>query len=234
MLRKILVIDDDIGIANVIRDHADPAIYQIEYEPSGERGLKSALRKHFDLIVVDLGLPQMSGFDVCRELRAKKPLQAMIMLTSRAEEIDKLIGFELGLDDYVTKPFSVAELFARIHAIIQRSERIDKIDESCLKFGALEIDLATKLAKRNGLVLQLTSREFELLAVLAKCPGKTFSREELMAEVWGYQASGFDPTVTTHLSRLRSKLEPDPSHPTYILTVFGVGYRFATREELLG
>ena len=235
MSERILVIEDDPEMVELLRGCSAEIGCEIDCERDGRAGLERALRGEYRVVIVDVNLPSLGGFEVCRQLRAEKLALPILMLTSRADEIDKVLGLELGADDYVTKPFSVRELVARIKALVRRADMNRATQQSStarMRFGELEIDLTRRRVFRGTDRIDLTAVEFDLLVFLALHPGRPFSREELMREVWGYQSSGFEPTVTMHLSRLRAKVEPDPTNPTFILTVRGVGYRFVESEEL--
>ncbi len=235
MSEKILVIEDDLEMIELLRACSAEIGCEVDHETDGRIGLERAKQGEYRMVIVDVNLPTLGGFEVCRQLRAEKVSLPILMLTARADEIDKVLGLELGADDYVTKPFSVRELVARIKALVRRADisRSAPQDNSArMKFADLEIDLTRRRVFRGTDRIDLTAVEFDLLVFLALHPGRPFSREELMREVWGYQSSGFEPTVTMHLSRLRAKVEPDPANPTFILTVRGVGYRFVEVEEL--
>lgn len=236
MTQRILLIEDDRELVELLRSQAPEVGREVDFEMDGQAGLDRALGSDYQLVVIDVNLPSLSGFEVCRKLRQRKQEVAILMLTSRSEEIDRVLGLELGADDYVTKPFSVRELIARMKALLRRVEATAKMTGSgeklVLSFGELEIDITRRKVTRAQTRIDLTAVEFDLLAFLARHPGRPFSRDELMREVWGYQSTGFEPTVTMHLSRLRAKIEPNPENPVYIRTVRGVGYRFVEPGEL--
>lgn len=229
MDQKILIIEDDNDMAALLERHLVEANFIVQRASDGLAGLQEALAAEFDLIVVDLQLPKLTGFDVCKELRNKKPTLPIIILTSRSDEVDKVLGLEMGADDYITKPFGARELTARIRSVLRRSQVAPgaKLQPEVLQFGELVIDGAKRVVTRAGEPVVLTSTEFDLLLFLANHPGRPFTRDQLMEQVWGYQSSMFEATVTTHLSRLRSKIEADPANPLLIQTVRGVGYKFA-------
>ncbi len=236
---KILLIEDDQAIAKVLEETGRSIGASVETCPDGESGLVRAEGGEFALAVVDVSLPGIDGFQVCRKIRESNKILPILMVTSRAEEIDKVLGLELGADDYVTKPFSVRELAARMKVLVRRFEQIQEAKKNApqpgpavLSFGPLEIRLKRREAYFDNKRLELTALEFEILAFLAMRAGEATSRDELMRGVWGYECSQFDSTVTTHLSRLRHKLEPRPELPRFIITVKGVGYRFTTPDEL--
>lgn len=226
-MKKILVIEDDPDIANLVRIHLEDHEYEVDHTMLGKTGLQWAKEKGYDLIVLDLRLPDMDGFEICRQLRSEKQYTPIVMLTARTEEIDKVLGLETGADDYITKPFSVREFLARIKAVLRRTgatstEEISKV----LQFDTLEIEIENRIVRIEGERIELTPKEFDLLALMAKYPGRSFSREKLLNIVWGYQFEGYEHTVNSHINRLRAKIESDQAAPRYILTTWGVGYRF--------
>ena len=200
----------------------------------GDDGLSKALKDNYDLIVLDLMLPNLGGLEICKEIRKEDDYTPILMLTSKSEEIDKVIGLEVGADDYLTKPFSIREFIARVKAIFRRVEAIQKdTDETGdIIFGDLVIEVEKRKVLLSGERIELTPKEFELLHLLASHPGRTYTREQLLNMLWGYQYSGYEHTVNSHINRLRSKIEKDLSKPHYILTSWGVGYRFSESEEV--
>lgn len=229
----ILVVEDDPDISSLIELHLTDAACSVTLESNGTAGIKRALADDFDLAILDIMLPGTDGLEICRRLRAEKPTLPILMLTARSTELDRVLGLEIGADDYLTKPFSVRELVARVRAILRRVEIIEAAPQpSRLVRGPIEIDADARRVLVSGEALDLTAREFDLLVFFARNPGRVFTRGQLLDSVWGYTHSGYEHTVNTHINRLRSKLEPDPSHPRFILTVWGVGYRFPTLEEL--
>ena len=233
-MNTVLVVEDDPDMARVIRTELEHSGLTVTHVADGQSGLEVALLQEFAVVVVDVNLPRKNGFDICREVRTKKPLQPILMLTSRSDEFDKVLGFELGADDYLTKPFSPKEFLARVRALMRRSQATlaaAAVPEE-LRFGALLIDTLRRRVTYEGRDLNLTAIEYDLLYFLAIHAGQPFTRDDLMQHVWGYSSSGFDPTVTTQLSRLRAKIEPNPAKPTFVLTVRGVGYRFVEPQEL--
>lgn len=236
--RKILIIEDDREIANLINLHLQDNLWDTYTCDNGRDGLDIALGEKYDLIILDLMLPDLNGFDICRRLREEKRYTPILILTSRAEELDRVLGLELGADDYLTKPFSVRELIARAKAIFRRMEHAGKEStpgaegDQHLKLGDLEIDLGKRKVVLKGRTVDLTVKEFDLLKLFARNPGRAYSRKDLLEYVWGYQFSGYDHTVNSHINRLRSKIENDPSNPRFIKTVWGHGYRFAEEGEL--
>ena len=235
--KTVLMIEDDANIADVVEIHLNDLGYALERAEDGKTGLNKALEKDYSLVILDLMLPKLDGFEVCKGIREQKKYMPILMLTSKSEELDKVLGLELGADDYLTKPFSIRELIARVKAIMRRMERNAQADEEpgtngTLRFGDLTIDLEKRKVSLSGKTIELTSKEFDLLALFARKPGKAFSRQELLDLVWGYQFIGYEHTVNSHINRLRNKIEKDPANPFFIRTVWGVGYRFIEPEEL--
>jgi DNA-binding response OmpR family regulator len=233
--RKVLVVEDDPDIAALLGLHLQDLGCAVEIAADGAQGLARATRSaDWSLIVLDLQLPTVDGLEICRRVRANAGYTPILMLTARAGEPDRVLGLETGADDYLTKPFSVVEFAARVKAILRRVERLSRpspVELRTTRFGELEIDLERRTAQRAGQRLDLTAREYDLLAFLAERPGRVFSRAQLLDQVWGTTHDTFEHTVNSHINRLRSKLEPDPSQPRYVVTVWGVGYRFALEPE---
>ena len=232
----ILLVEDDADIADLLHLHLSDEGYEVEIVGDGTEGLDRARSGDHDLIILDLMLPGTDGFDICRELRAEDRTTPVLMITAKSEEIDKVLGLELGADDYITKPFSIREVLARIKAMFRRidmdRQAAGEQDEAPIKIGDLHIEPAKRKVQRGGAMIDLTGKEYELLLLFARHPGRVYSRQDLLDEVWGYPYSGYSHTVNTHINRLRNKLEADPSDPQYVRTVWGVGYRFAEPEEL--
>ncbi len=225
MDKLILVVDDEAPIVDILKFNLTKAGYNVIAAYDGEEGLSLALTKKPDLILLDLMLPKMDGFDVCKKIREKLSVP-IIMITARDEEVDKVLGLELGADDYITKPFSVRELTARVKANIRRTSQSEEISEDVMHYGNLVINPARYEVQKNGKTIDLTLREFELIKYLAMQPGKMFTRETLLTKVWGYEYYGDMHTVDVTVRRLREKVEDDPSNPAYIMTKRGVGYYF--------
>ena len=228
--KKILIIEDEKAISDIIKFNLVKEGYQVETAYDGIDGLAMALACGADLVLLDIMLPGMDGFEVCRKIRETSNVP-VLMLTAKEEEVDKVLGLELGADDYITKPFGMRELIARIKANIRRQNIAGgvspELQASDVKtFGALEIDLNRYEVRKNGNVLELTLREFELLKYLAEREDKVYSREQLLEEVWGYEYYGDIRTVDVTVRRLREKLEDDPANPQYIMTKRGIGYYF--------
>ncbi len=222
---KILVVEDEPNMVAGLRDNFEFEGYEVITARDGIEGLERALAESPDLVVLDVMMPRMSGLEVCRQLRAKRASIPIIMLTARGQEVDKVVGLELGADDYVTKPFSIRELLARVRAILRRTAAVPK-NQDQHSFGDVEVDLHRRRVLRSGKLLDISSKEFELLKYFICHSGETLSRDRLLEDVWGYDNYPSTRTVDTHLVRLRQKLEPDPEQPQYFLTVHGTGYQF--------
>lgn len=232
-MRKVLVIEDDTSILELLDIHLKDLDCQVTKISNGRLGLEQALANDFDLIVLDIMLPEMDGLDICKEIRKEEIYTPVLMLTSKSEEFDKVLGLEMGADDYLTKPFSVREFIARVKAIFRRVDAMGKSEqqEKIIRAGDLEIDVNKRKVLFNGDRVELTQKEFDLLYLMASHPGRTYTREELLNTVWGYQYSGYEHTVNSHINRLRSKIETDISNPRYIRTSWGVGYWFNDNLE---
>jgi two-component system response regulator VicR len=226
--KRVLIIEDETSISDIIKFNLIKEGYQVDTAYDGQEGLRKALESNPDLILLDVMLPLMDGFQVCKKVRETSNTP-ILMLTAKEEEVDKVLGLELGADDYITKPFGMRELIARIKANIRRSDFMeDKLNAPAdvQTFGNLEIDMNRYEVRKNGTALDLTLREFELLKYLAEHEDKVFSREQLLEEVWGYEYYGDIRTVDVTVRRLREKLEDDPGEPRYIMTKRGIGYHF--------
>lgn len=230
-MKRILVIEDDRDIADLVALHLRDAGSEVTLCHHGEEGLRQALQGRHDLLILDLMLPGVDGLEICRRVRAMERYLPILMLTARSAEMDRVLGLELGADDYLAKPFSVRELVARVRAICRRMDALQdasETDASRLVRDGLVIDRQGHQVELDGRPLELTAREFELLWHFASHPGQVFSRGQLLDSVWGYSHDGYEHTVNSHINRLRAKIETDPSKPRYILTVWGVGYKFAS------
>lgn len=228
MSRTILVVDDEPRIVQIARDYLERSGFHVLTAGDGTRALQIAREAHPNLIVLDLMLPGMDGLDVTRALR-RDPVVAnipIVMLTARVEEADKLVGLELGADDYLTKPFSPRELVARVKAVLRRTAG-DLAAGTVLRVGDLTIDFERRSVNVAGQPVDLTATEFELLQVLAKSPGRPFTRDQLLDQAFNIDYAGYDRTIDAHIKNVRRKIEPDPREPRYILTLYGVGYKFA-------
>jgi DNA-binding response OmpR family regulator len=222
---KILVVDDEVKIVHVVRAYLEKEGYQVVAAYDGQQALDAARREHPDLIILDLMLPEMSGWDVCRSLRQESDVP-VIMLTAQDEDTDKIVGLKLGADDYVTKPFNPKELMARVQAVLRRAGR-EAPKTRLLKAGGLRIDVDRREVRIDEREVHLTPTEFDLLVALAEHPGRVLSREQLLDRVAGGYLEGYDRAIDSHIKNLRQKIEPDPRRPRYVLTAFGVGYKFA-------
>lgn len=234
---RVLFVEDDPQIGELVTEQLRELGHAVHWAQDGADGFQVYQDDDFDLVLLDLRLPSLSGLDICRRIRDDDPFIPIVMLTAKAEKRDVVRGLELGADDYITKPFSSSELIARIHALFRRisadrSHSQATPPDDALTFAGLTIYPERHKVTRRGDSIHLTAKEFDLLLLFAQHPGRAFSRTELLTEVWGTQFDGYDHTVNTHINRLRGKIEPDPSDPTYIRTVWGVGYRFAEPEEL--
>ena len=223
-MTTVLVVDDEPIVREVVVSYLKREGYRTLEAGDGDRARELVERESPDLVVLDLMLPGIDGLSVCRWIRTHSDLP-VIMLTARGEEADRIVGLELGADDYVTKPFSPRELAARVRTVLRRSAPPSPLNER-LAFEGLEIDASTREVRRDGDAVRLTAKEFDLLWFLASHPRRVFSRDQLMDRVWGYEAALDTGTVTVHVRRLREKIEPDASHPRFLETVWGVGYRF--------
>jgi len=229
-MTQILLAEDDVDIIHLLKLNFDPSLYKLTVSKNGSDALQKALANNFHLILLDIMLPGIDGIEVCKKIRERNITTPVIMLTSRSEEIDKVLALELGADDYITKPFSIRELLARVKAVLRRSESKAEIKNHIIneiQINDLYINKQKMMASLKNKRLDLTVKEFELLYLLASNRGKTFSRQELLEMIWGYSFSGYEHTVTSHINRLRMKIEPDLERPTYILTTWGIGYRFS-------
>jgi DNA-binding response OmpR family regulator len=225
--QTILVVDDEARIVKLVRDYLERAGFAVVVAYDGQTALQVTRREQPDLVILDLMLPGMDGLDVCRRLRQESGVP-VIMLTARVEEADRIVGLELGADDYVTKPFSPGELVARVRAALRRA-RGEVGPPSVIRAGDIELDLATQTVTVAGGPVDLTATEFQLLATMVRQPGRIFSREQLLEAVHGVAFEGYDRSVDSHVKNLRRKIEPNPRQPRYIQTVYGVGYRFWAR-----
>jgi len=226
-MKKILIIEDDPEIIKLLEIHLTDVTYNTDKIMDGQIGLEMALKNDYDLILLDLTLPNIDGIEVCKRVRAKKNTP-IIMLTAKSEEIDRVLGLEIGADDYITKPFSIRELLARIKAVIRRTSVHTNSENSTasLSYENLYIDINKRKVLLNEKRIELSPKEFELLVLMASNPGRNYSRTELLNIIWGYNFEGYEHTVNSHINRLRAKIESDMANPNYILTTWGVGYKF--------
>lgn len=234
--KKVLIIEDDPKIIELVNIHLSDIGLIVEHATDGLSGLEKALKNEYTLIILDLMLPHMDGLEVCRRYKESDKFTPILMLTAKSEEFDKVLGLEVGSDDYLTKPFGVRELVARVKALLRRvqidEERYSTLKESKkLEFHNLVIDTEKHMVWLESQPVDLTVKEFEILTLLASHPGNTYNRERLLDLIWGYQYEGYEHTVSSHINRLRNKIEKDPTNPQYIKTMWGVGYRFDPPEE---
>ena len=233
--RKVLVVEDEQDIAELLALHLRDINCEVTLAADGHEGMRQAFLRDWDLVILDIRLPGPDGLSICRALRRESRYLPVLMLTSKSSELDRVLGLELGADDYVTKPFSVSELMARVKAIFRRVESLEKRlpgGGEILTIGPLEIDTSGRQVFVNGEAMALTAREFDLLLHFARHPGHVFSRAQLLDSVWGYGHDGYEHTVNSHINRLRSKIEPDPASPEVIVTVWGVGYKLDTNAQV--
>ena len=229
MARRILVVEDNPDISHLVTLHLKDNHYDVTLAKDGAIGLKLASSKEFELIILDLMLPSIDGLEVCREIRKRGIYTPVLMLTAKTAEIDRVLGLEVGADDYLTKPFSIRELIARVKALLRRIDVFNKgsaSEEEHLKFGELTLNIEQRSVTAYGNPVDLTAKEFDLLLEFAHHPGRVFSRSQLLDKVWGHSHEGYEHTVNSHINRLRSKIEQDPANPKFVLTVWGVGYKF--------
>lgn len=222
---KVLIIEDEPNMVLGLKDSCEYEGYEVSVARDGKEGLQKALTEKVDIILLDVMLPVMSGIDVCRSLRTRGIETPILMLTARSQEIDKVVGLEVGADDYVTKPFSIKELLARIRAHLRRASK-QVVDLESFTFGDVELDFKKYVARKDGRALELSAREFEILRYLIRHRGEIITRDQLLDEVWGYDSTPVTRTVDNHIARLRQKIEQDPSAPQHIVTVHRIGYRF--------
>ncbi len=232
-MKKVLVIEDDLHLQELLNIHLQDLNCDVTKVTDGTIGYSLLLKQKWDLLILDLMLPGMNGLDICKSIRTVNKMLPILMITAKSEELDKILGFDFGADDYITKPFSIKEFIARTKALFRRSENtelnIKKESGSKKSFdnGYLEIDLENHVVFVNGFREDLTPKEYELLILLSSKPGKSYTRKTLLSLIWGYDFSGYEHTVNSHINRLRAKIEPDLNNPKFILTTWGVGYRFS-------
>lgn len=229
---SILVVEDNKDLVNLLEINLNDEGYDVRIAMDGIAAIEAFKKKEPSLIILDVMLPKMDGFDVCKEIRSQNKQVPILMLTAKSEEVDKVLGLEIGADDYMTKPFSIREFLARVKAILRRANTSSSsAKKSKLSYKHLTVDPNKRQVTLNGETIELTSKEYDLLLLFFSNPGKAYSREELLNIVWGYSYEGYSHTVNSHINRLRSKIEDDPSDPDYIKTVWGVGYRFTDTEK---
>ncbi|WP_332855895.1 response regulator transcription factor [Duganella sp. S19_KUP01_CR8] len=228
--KRVLIVEDDMPIADLLRLHLQDEGYQVTHCADGNQGLAQLRTGGWDALILDLMLPGVDGLEICRQARAMATYTPIIITSARSSEVHRILGLELGADDYLVKPFSVLELVARVKALLRRADamaRNQRNESGALELNGVRLDPLTRQAQVEGRALDLTPREFDLLYFFVKHPEKVFSRLDLLNQVWGYQHDGYEHTVNTHINRLRAKIEADPADPARILTVWGKGYRFA-------
>ena len=234
MSHNVLIIEDDRDISHLIELHLKDLSFRVDTAADGILGLSMAQKGNYDLIILDLMLPKLDGLEICKRLRGESNHTPILMLTARSTELDRVIGLELGADDYLSKPFSILELIARVKAILRRvSLRSAQAPETAadkIRVNGLSIDPARHEVMIDGISIDLTAREFDLLYYFARNPGRVLSRAQLLDQVWGYGHDGYEHTVNSHINRLRKKIEHDPEHASYIVTVWGVGYKFTEQR----
>jgi len=234
MSRRVLIVEDDRDISHLVGLHLKDINCDVEAVTDGLSGLERARDGGHDLIILDIMLPGIDGLEICRRVRARSDYTPILMLTARSSEVDRVLGLELGADDYLTKPFSILELVARVKALFRRMEALQSTDadsgQAPIHFSELSIEPDKRSVLVRGEPITLTAKEFDLLLHFARQPGRVFTRGQLLDSVWGYGHEGYEHTVNSHINRLRSKIEENPAAPRYILTVWGVGYRFAEAE----
>jgi len=226
MRGNVLFVEDEEALQMTVGDRLRNEGLAVEYASDGDEGFEKATQLPFDLIILDIMLPKKSGFDVCKDIRDAGLITPILMLTARGQTSDKVSGLKIGADDYVTKPFNMLELMARVEALLRRAPIRPAIQTGVFDFGSIHVDLMGTEATRDGTVVNLSAREFQLLRYLVEHRGVTLSREELLKQVWGYSANIYTRTVDVHVASLRQKLEDDPKQPKFILTVQGLGYKF--------
>jgi len=233
-MKKVLVIEDDVNIVELLKIHLTDLSCEVLSAGDGNTALVLATEQTFSLIILDLMLPGLDGMEICRRIRMSNRSVPIMILSAKSEEIDKVVGLETGADDYLTKPFSIREFIARVKVIFRRNDELPGLAQlatgNLLQCDEMEIDIEKRKVTLKGVRIDLSPREFELLVLLASNPGKSYTRKRLLNLVWGYDFEGYEHTVNSHINRLRGKIEDDIAHPKYILTTWGVGYRF--NEEL--
>jgi len=228
MTHNVLIIEDNPEIANLVQLHLKDIHCQADIASDGAEGLRRFKDKAYELVILDLMLPVMDGLEVCKQLRTNNAVVPVMMLTSKSSELDRVLGLEIGADDYITKPFSIPELLARVKGQFRRLDALQAPAQQTkqLQFGELLIEPDKHRVSLTGKTIDLTAKEFDLLMHFASHPGRVYSRTELLDQIWGYSYEGYEHTVNSHINRLRTKVEIDPAKPQYIMTVWGVGYKF--------
>jgi DNA-binding response OmpR family regulator len=234
--RRVLVVEDDREIAALVELHLEDDGYLVDVARDGATGLALASGGAYSLVILDLMLPKIEGLELCRRLRARSEYTPVLMLTAKSSEADRVVGLELGADDYLTKPFGIRELLARVKAVLRRVDTVASLARSGgrIEIAGLAIDLDGRRVAVDGRPADLTAKEFDLLVQFARHPGRVYTRAQLLEQVWGHAHASYQHTVNSHINRLRAKIEADPSRPRYVLTVWGVGYRFLDPRDLGG
>ena len=237
MSKRILIIEDNPDLARLLESHLQELAYEVDLVFDGVRGLARADSSEYDLVILDVMLPGLDGLEICKRLRRRSSYTPILMLTAKTSETDRVVGLEIGADDYVTKPFSIRELLARVKAILRRVEELQdrtrETEETVLASGELLIDTQKRSVFVASREVGLTAKEFDLLLHFARNPGRVYTRSQLLDSVWGYGHDGYEHTVNSHINRLRTKIERDPAHPAHILTVWGVGYKFSDNSPAI-
>ncbi len=237
MTKKVLVVEDDREIASLVELHLHDLGCDVVLAHDGETGLEEALKQPYSLVILDLMLPGLEGLELCRRLRAEPNYTPVLMLTAKSSEVDRVVGLEMGADDYLTKPFSIRELLARVKAIFRRVDAMGapppttRSEHTQIRAEDLVIDLEKRKVRLDETAVDLTAKEFDLLVQFAKNPGRVYTRAQLLDMVWGYGHESYQHTVNSHINRLRGKIEKDPARPRFVLTVWGVGYKFSEPED---
>lgn len=236
-LQRILMVEDDPDIREVVATNLSPLGYQFDFASDGESAVEKALANSYALILLDVMLPKLGGIEVCQRIREKNSSIPILMLTAKGDELDRVVGLELGADDYLTKPFSMPELKARVKALLRRAHvqmeaSTESSESNLLHLAEMTIDLTNRKVLIDEQAVELSAMDFDLLSFLARTPGRPYRRSELLEKIWGSSNSAYESNVNTQITRLRKKIEKDPSEPRFIKTVWGVGYRFAELGEL--
>ncbi|TAH37926.1 MAG: response regulator transcription factor [Planctomycetota bacterium] len=233
MAHRILLVEDDRDLAELARIHLEDQGYQVEVVHDGHVARRRTEEGGFDLVLLDLMLPGLDGLEICKRMRARGDYTPLLILTARTSEVDRILGLELGADEYLAKPVGFRELVARVRAILRRVEDYQRASAGTehIVHGGLTLDLGRREVRVHGKVVNLTAKEFDLMAHFAANPGRVYTRKELLDQVWGYRFDGYEHTVNSHINRLRSKIEDDPTRPRWILTVWGVGYKLGDGVE---
>lgn len=236
MKRKVLIVEDEPDIAHLVQEHLADIGCTADIAGTGEEAVDLFSKGDYQLAILDLMLPDTDGLTLCRTFRESKNYLPILMLTAKSSELDRVLGLEIGADDYLTKPFSIPELLARIKALFRRTEMLNQKpeqpdDAEVIEFDQLAIDVEKRRVTIDSSTVELTAREFDLLLFFARNPGRVYNRVQLLDKVWGYNHDGYEHTVNSHINRLRGKIETDPANPKYVLTVWGVGYKFSESKD---